>query len=210
MLILKQHSIRKTFRYAAFLILFLVSGCAVKAPEPSADLGARVPLKQCANDPSTQWWARDGFAWSRYSKVMLEHVAFSWGDANDISQQEMDDISAHTHRALEESLSPDFSLVQERGPGVLGVRLRITEVVTSRPFLNVITTAAVFVPLDMGGASIEAELYDGESGEMVAAMTAKKMGTPLQVIGSLSRFGHAKSALDTWAKELKAALVTQP
>lgn len=196
--------------YAVILIIFIASGCAAKAPVPSAYLGTRVTLQQCDNDPSIQWWESEDFAWTRYNKVMLEPVGFSCGDAGDIDQQEMDELSEYAHRAIMDSLSPDFILTRDLGPGVLRIRLRITEIVKSRPLLNVITTTAVFVPLDMGGASIEAEFYDGEKGELMAAMTSKKRGTPLQVLGSLRQLGHAKSALDAWAKELKVALVTNP
>ena len=69
--------------------------------------------------------------------------------------------------------------------------------------------AAVFVPLDMGGAAIEAEFLDSQTNEILAAMVDKKMGSPGKPRG-FTKMGYARAAFEDWAKELKKSLMTNP
>ncbi|MBU1727536.1 MAG: DUF3313 domain-containing protein, partial [Candidatus Omnitrophica bacterium] len=69
-----------------------------------------------------------------------------------------------------------------------------------------LSAAAIGVPLDMGGAAIEAEFLDSETGERLGAIVDMKLGTPLDISGFTS-LGHAKGAFQRWAKELKQALL---
>jgi len=102
------------------------------------------------------------------------------------------------------------TVVNEPGPNVLKIRSIITDIDTSNPALNTLTTVALFLPLDMGGITIEVDFCDAITGERVAAMVDQKTGTPLQFKNGFSRFGHARGAFVQWAKELKLALATNP
>jgi hypothetical protein len=73
----------------------------------------------------------------------------------------------------------------------------------------VATTAAVFIPLDMGGAAIEAEFFDLHTNEQLAALVDRKIAHPLSpgdMIQGLTKWGHAKRAFDAWARMLRDSL----
>jgi hypothetical protein len=103
-----------------------------------------------------------------------------------------------------------YPVVTVPGPQALRIRAAITDIDTVNPALNLRTTVAVLVPLDMGGATIEVEFLDAESGERLAAMVDRKTGSPLKIFSGYSRLAHARGAFDQWADELKLALVENP
>jgi hypothetical protein len=107
-------------------------------------------------------------------------------------------------------LKPEYPVVNSPGPDVLRIRAAIIDIDTSNPVINLATTVAVFVPLDMGGAAIAVEFFGSETGERLAAMVDRKTGTPLQLIGGFKKFGHAQVAFDKWSEALKLALKNNP
>jgi hypothetical protein len=106
-------------------------------------------------------------------------------------------------------LADSHPVTNESGPDVLRVRAAITDVVPAKPALKVATTLVAFVPLDLGGAAIEAEFIDSLSGERLAAMVERKKGSPTDLKGGYTELGHANIALREWAVELKQALKRQ-
>jgi len=78
------------------------------------------------------------------------------------------------------------------------------------PALNVATPWVAFVPLALGGAAVEAEFIDLVSGERLAAMVERKKGSPTNLKGGFTEWGHAKAAFREWAVELEHALKTHP
>jgi Protein of unknown function (DUF3313) len=107
-------------------------------------------------------------------------------------------------------LADSHPVTKESGPDVLRVRAAIIDVVPANPALNVATTLVAFVPLDLGGAAIEAEFIDSLSGERLAAMVERKKGSPTNLKGGFTELGHARTAFHEWAVELKQALKTHP
>jgi hypothetical protein len=160
----------------------------------------------CATEPAPA--PRDTVAqqvaeidWSRYRSAVVEPVLFR--------------ASVPTHApALADSFRTAFVaplteaslLASANARGVLRVRIVVTDVNRSRPLLNVATSALLFVPLDSGGASVEMELRDGESGELKATLIRHSMGTPLKIKGSFSEYGHATAAFRLWGEELREHL----
>lgn len=79
-----------------------------------------------------------------------------------------------------------------------------------RPALNAATSLVAFVPVDVGGASIEVQFLDSETGERLAAGVDQKLGTTIDGIASFQRFGQAQQAFRDWARDLRVALETNP
>jgi hypothetical protein len=92
----------------------------------------------------------------------------------------------------------------------LRVRCAITDVIPVRPALNAITSVAGFVAVDVGGASIEVEFLDSMNGERLAAGVDQKLGSAFGGPASFVRLGQARAAFDDWARDLRAALETNP
>jgi len=190
------------------IIMVLLQGCAAVKPQSSL-MDNKIELKQCKEDASKLWWEKPGFDWHRYNKVMLEPMGIKI-DKKNFKQEELQTAVSGFRKIMIEGLSPEYLVVEEPGPKVLRIRSTITDIDTSNPALNVLTTLALFVPLDMGGAAIEVEFFDSITGERVAAMVDQKTGTPLQLKSSFSRFGQSNGAFGEWAKELKLAFATNP
>jgi hypothetical protein len=82
--------------------------------------------------------------------------------------------------------------------------------VPANPALNVATALVAFVPLDLGGAAIEAEFVDSVSAERLAAMVERNKRSPKNFKGGFTELGHARTAFQEWAVELEQALKTHP
>ena len=202
--------------YGVFAVVILgfisLQGCAKPAGRTDF-LASPVELKPCPESKEKLWWELPGFNWHSYKKVIIDPIA-TVGDAaegeNAPDRAEVLELERYFQKSVAEKLAPEFAVVREPGKDVLRIRPAISRIDRANPLLNVVTTAAVFVPLDMGGASVEVEFLDSLTGERLAAMVETKSGTPLQLVASWSQYGHAEKAMDAWASELKRALVDNP
>jgi len=107
--------------------------------------------------------------------------------------------SAKLVSLLRDSLARDLSAA---GPAPqaalthpLTLNASITSVKSSHPLINLVTIAAVFVPLDLGGANVTAWLVDPKTGRAMVEIEAVGCGQIYQVLGSLQALGQGKIAL---------------
>lgn len=203
-------------RFGVWVILFIglvgLQGCAT-APVPTDYVGRDIQLAPDPKDASLFWWEKPGFNWHQYSKLMLDPVSIQFDNKKGEQQFDPEALAALGRAftaSVVEKLTPEYPTVNTPGNDVLRIRAAITDIDPSNPAINFATTVAVFVPLDMGGAAIAVEFFDSITGERLAAMVDRKTGTPLQLIGGFSRFGHARAAFDQWAEALKSALANNP
>lgn len=198
-----------------FGLIAVLSGCAGTPPN-SGFLKDYSGLKEdIYGDRSLRWWEKADFNWKQYQKVMLDPVVVYYhpeAKYRQIDPEAVTKLTGYFREVVVEELADEFPVVTEPGPDVLRIRAAITEIVPANPAINIITTAAVFVPLDMGGAAIEAEFIDSVSGEVLAAMIDKKLGNPVdpRFYRGFTTLGYAKGAFSAWAAELKEALRTNP
>ena len=203
-------------RFVVLVVLLIgligLQGCAT-APVPKSYFGHNIELKQDPKDASLLWWEKPRFNWHRYSKLMLDPVEIRIEQKTmeqKFDPKELTALGREFTEAVLEELEPEYPVVISPGPDVLRIRAAIIDIDTSNPVINLATTLAVFVPLDMGGAAIAVEFFDSETGEQMAAMVDRKTGTPLQLISGFKKYGHAQAAFDKWSEELKLALKNNP
>jgi hypothetical protein len=194
---------------------FFVSGCAT-TPPGSGFLSDYSKLHEDKyGDRSLKWYEKENFNWNKYRKIMLDPVLVFYHPEAKYRQIDPDAVKKLTdyfRLVVEEELGEDYPIVTTPGADVLRVRAAITEIVPANSAINIVTTAAVFVPLDMGGAAIEAEFMDSQTNEVLAAMVDKKMGNPLdpRFYRGFTTMGYANGAFAAWAIELKKALKSNP
>lgn len=192
----------------------LLAACATTPPAQSgflADYAALKPDKY--GRPGLLWAEKQGFDWKKYRKVMLDPVVVYYhpqAGSKAIQPDELAKLAAFFREAVVNELQGAYPVVAAPGPDVLRIRAAITDVVPASPALNVVTTAVAFVPLDLGGAAIEAEFLDSTTGDRLAAMIDRKRGSSLDLKGGFTELGHAKAAFKEWAADLKKALQTNP
>jgi hypothetical protein len=199
---------------APLAVAALLAACSTTAPAQSGFLSDYSALKPDKYGNSGLLWAeKQGFDWKKYRKVMLDPVVVYFhpqASSKAIQPDEVAKLAMFFREAVVTELQGAYPVVNSPGPDVLRIRAAITDVVPASPALNVVTTAVAFVPLDLGGAAIEAEFLDSMTSERLAAMVDRKKGSSFDLKGGFTELGHAKAAFKEWAVDLKKALQTNP
>lgn len=197
-----------------FLSALMLAACNTTPPAHSGFLDDYSTLKPDKYGKAALLWSeKPGFDWKKYNTVMLDPVVIYYhpeAGSRAIQPEELQKLAVYFHDAVVTELKGSYEVSKTAGPRVLRIRCAITDVVAANPALNVVTTVVAFVPLDMGGAAIEAEFLDSVTGERLAAMVERKKGSPLNLPGGFTELGHAKAAFREWGRELKTALQTGP
>jgi hypothetical protein len=192
----------------------VLAACSTTPPPQSGFLSDYAALQPDRYGRTGMLWAETkGFDWRSYRKVMLDPVVIYYhpqAGSNAIQPEELAKLAADFREVVTAELKDSYPVVSTPGPDVLRIRAAITDVVPASPALNVVTTAVAFVPLDLGGAAIEAEFLDSVTNKRMAAMIDRKRGSSLDLKGGFSELGHARAALKEWAVDLKKALQTNP
>lgn len=192
----------------------LVIGCATATPpHQSGFLDSYDNMVADPSDTSLLWWELNDFNWSDYDRVMIDPITIillADSEGKGIQPEKLTELTDAFRSAVVEQMGGDYPFVSEPGSGVLRIQAAITDVKPANAALNVITTLVAFVPVDMGGASIEVKLVDSNTDRLLATGMDRKLGVPTQVTAGFTSLGHAKRAFEAWAKELHAALETNP
>jgi len=159
--------------------------------------------------------------WSQYTKVLIESVTF-WGDSSSkVSVQDQQQLCSYYYNKLNEDLAKKFQLVDRPGPGVMTVRVALTDPTTATPvlrsvsvvvpqarLLNSVTNLATGSYAFVGSAQSEAEIVDSQTGERLAAAVDKRSGGLSIKNADVWRWGDAQNAMDYWAQQMADRLST--
>jgi Protein of unknown function (DUF3313) len=157
--------------------------------------------------------------WSQYSKVYIAPVTMGLGPNDNVSEQDQQTLSSYYYHALEKDLSKDFTLVHQPGPGVMTVRVALTDATTATPVLR---TISVVIPQArilnavgnlatgsyafVGSAQSEGEITDSVTGQVLAAGVDKRSGGLSIKNADVWQWGDAENAMDFWAQRLATRL----
>ena len=110
-------------------------------------------------------------------------------------------VAAYFHRELWQALSIRYQVVNTPGPGVLRLRAAITDIKTTVPLMN-IHPGTKLLGLGLGGASMEGEAVDSQTGERVLAVVDSRKGgiNPLPSRAAIDTVAHAKEVMRHWVK----------
>jgi hypothetical protein len=199
---------------------FLLHGCAA-APKDvqSGFLEDYSRLQPGPSDGIDKVYSKPGMDLKKYRRVMLEEAQFFLSkEAIDqgLHASELKELSDAFHRAIFEALGTAYPLVTEPGSDVLRVRLAITDIKTSNPAMSGITTvlpvglaisvakkAATGAHTGVGGASMEVEILDSTTNELLVAGIDTFDGSKMS---GLSKLGATKEAFEFWAQRLRVTL----
>jgi hypothetical protein len=138
---------------------------------------------------------------SLYNTIAVGTVAYT-GSANKLNAQE----AAKLESLFRDSLSRDLATVKlNAAPSAtrtMTANINVTNVKRTHPWINVVTIAAVFVPLDFGQANATAEIVDQQTGEVIAELEAEGCGQIYEVIPSLQPLGQSRRALKKAARSI--------
>jgi hypothetical protein len=157
-----------------------------------------------------------------YDKILLDHVVFYFkkdAEGKAINAEDIKELSDAFHKSLVEALSDGYPFVDRPGPGVMRVRIAITDVEPGTPGLDTITAV---VPVGLvintvklgatgesafvGEASVEVEILDSRTNQRLAAAIDERAGAKYKVHEGFSKWGHVKGIFKFWAKRMRKFL----
>jgi len=157
-----------------------------------------------------------------YDKVMLDDVVFFLSkdaDYKGFEANELADLGKAFHQAVVMNLSGVYEFTDTPGPGVLRIRIAVTNLVPSNSVAGTVTTiipvglalsglkkAATGSHIGMGEVSIEGEVVDSRTNEVIGAVIDSKSGKKYKIGKSTSKWGHAVDIFNTWGQNIRARL----
>jgi hypothetical protein len=170
-------------------------------------------LQPGAKDQAVLVYIDPNARWSQYTKVMIEPVTF-WGDASsNVSAQDQQQLCSYYYNKLNEDLSKKFQIVDRPGPGVMTVRVALTDPTAATPvmrsisvvipqarLLNSVANLATGSYAFVGSAQSEGEVLDSLTGERLAAAIDKRSGGLSIKNAGVWEWGDAEHAMDYWAQ----------
>ncbi len=207
------------------LLALTLAACAGTQPiENSGFLGgpeayAKVKTQGRAVD---KIWINPGTDFKKYNKIMLDEVVFylkNNSESKAIHPEDIKELTKAYHAAFVSKLGNEYSLVKTPGPDVLRVRIAIVDIVPSNRALDTITTVlpvGLAVSLvksgttgagtGVGQASMEFELLDSETNQVLAMGKDTYIGSKLNMEAKVEKWGYTEAAFEYWAESLKKGL----
>jgi hypothetical protein len=151
--------------------------------------------------------------WSTYTAVRLEPVTF-WADPNSqvpLATQQM--LTDYAYQKFTAALTAKgIHLTDQSGPGVLVVRMALTDASSATPVLRTISVVVPQARLLSAASSLitgqfaftgsiqtEGEAVDSTSGKREAAWVDKRFGGASIKNANVWKWGDAEKAIDLWA-----------
>jgi len=205
-------------------ISLALAACAItrqspSEPEKSGFLGDYSQLREGEEGEAQLVYLNPDANWAHYDAVLIDSVTL-WRDtdAEELPAEEAQMLTDALYAALHEQLSQDYRIADEPGPGVMRLRVAITEVKGASVVTNTVTSVipqfrllttlggmAAGTAKLVGTAGVEAELTDSVSGERLVAGVDERWGTKA-VRGGIGKWSDAKQAFDYWAERLRQRL----
>lgn len=139
-----------------------------------------------------------------YDKFMIDPVIVHFAPnakGTAIDPAKVKKLADYMTERLRELLSKRYQVVSAPGPGVLRLRIALTDIKKTIPALN-IHPGMKLSGVGVGGASMEAEAVDSQSGERVLAVVDSGEGSFMAIKAGLESLGHAEEVIGAWAERL--------
>jgi hypothetical protein len=198
------------------LLISSMVGCASTKAGPSGFLGDYSKLGPGREGGVNQIYLKEGVDFKKYNKIMMEPVEFYFKDNPEykgIEANQLKELSDAFHQEVAKALEGAYPLVAEPGPDVMRIRVAITSLDKSKPVQSVMTSispATIGISLigkattgewiGVGSASMEAEIIDSQSGQVIGQAVDQRSGGKL---AGFTTLGGAKAAFEFWAKRLR-------
>ncbi len=208
------------------LLMVGLAGCSVtEQSKPSTVmktgfLGDYSQLKPGAKDQALLVYFNQNVNWKQYHSILIEPVQVWDSPDSQVGAQNEQMLSSYYYNALKQDLSKNFKIVYQPGPGVMTLRVALTNATTATPVLR---TVSVVVPQArilnsvynladgsyafVGSAQSEGEILDSVTGERLAAAVDRRSGGLSVKNAGVWEWGDAKNAMDYWAQRVDQRLV---
>ncbi len=225
-----QHQ-RNTLVFICTLItaLCLLGACAThqaKKIDTAGFLGDYSQLKEGDKEEAQLIYINPDADIQSYTSILMDPIRIYASKENNmmnVSSEQQRKILNYADAAVREKLAADYMFVEEPGPGVMRLRIALTEAEGSRVVLDTVST---IVPIGLalsgiqklatgscsfvGSAGVEAELQDSLTGTRLMAGVDRRMGG--KITGKFDKFDKwrtVKNAVDYWTERLQTRLTEQ-
>jgi hypothetical protein len=202
-------------------------GATPAAPPPSGFLGSDYSLLQAPSSsgvPGQQAmlaYISSNGNFASYNKIIIAPVTY-WADPNSsLPANEQQILCNYFFSVLQTTLSKNFNVVTDPGPGTLRFAAALSDASSATPGLR---TISVVVPQAhalnlikygltgtyafVGSATSEAKLTDSMTGQLLAAWADQRFGTAAVKNATVWQWGDADNAMNFWANALDQRLVS--
>jgi hypothetical protein len=187
--------------------------------EPSGFLKDYSKLSPAKDDTEASLvYFPDKTKFKSYTKIWLEPVEVWRGEKSDAKDLDLEDakyVSEYLWARLDEELRKDYTMTRGPGPGVMLFRVGITEAGKGIPVLDNITAlhpGALLLSKGkkalggtesfVGKASVEMEVTDSQSGDVIAAAVDRRGGGKY-AWKAMHRWEDFEAASTYWAKKVR-------
>jgi hypothetical protein len=187
-------------------LLLFADGAAAKPPRYRGELAG---LERAADRGLDELYLRPGAELGRFRSVLVEPVALAEDlETGDYHYEESDlrFVQERFRERVAEELAAGLAPAEEPGPGVLRLRLTLTEIRSNRRPLdrgpeaprNVLSASR-----GVGAAAMQLELRDSVGGELLLAAADRYQGWEFSGNQNLSTtWGDAERAFRAWGRTL--------
>jgi len=230
---MRSQAIRNRSAALAILVLasLALSGCGIIRPTRgrhfedaahSGFLGDYSKLAPREGFDAQEVYVAPKVQWAKYDSIYIESATL-WvkDDSTKIDPKDQKMLTDMLYKSMSEKLGEKFKLAKADGPGVIKLRMALTEARGARVALNTVTTVipqarmvSTIIGLGtdtaalVGAASLEAEATDGITNERLAAVVDSRAGTK-GVMRMLSKWADVEAICDHWGERARDFFAAQ-
>ncbi len=209
------------------LVVMMLASCTstsrMRSTKATGFLGDYTTLHKGDGGEAQMVYIRTGVKWASYNKVMIDPItayAIPGNPLAKLPKEQLNALVGYLHAALREQLGKDFQIVNAAGPGVLRLRVALTEVGAGKPVFGVLSsvtppsiaisalkTAVTGSGTGTGSARVEMEMLDSQTKQRLAAGVDAQSGNKRDFFGNFNKWDDAQDAFDNWAAQLHRRLM---
>ncbi|WP_158814138.1 DUF3313 domain-containing protein [Methylocapsa sp. S129] len=211
-------------RLAVAALCVALAGCASVTPVSYSAIASSSYLAPNPTDASGHIPYRYATIvdWRAYNKFVIEPVVIYRGSDQqfgDMSEQDKASLAAYMQAQFANKLSGRLTLVNQRAPNTLRVRLTLTGATTSTPVIGTLSrfdmAGAVYNGVQtvrdgegaMTGSVVYAvEIFDATTSRLLSAFVSKQYPSPYDIGATVGSLTAAEAGIDKGADALVAQL----
>lgn len=193
--------------FTCVLLTLGLSSCyqASVQTKTSGFIGDYHKLKPVDNDAQTLFYQNPDVRWDSYHSVIIHPVTIFYineGKARKLDEKDVKKMGDYFKKEMTQVIEGRFEVTSKKGPGVLRLRVSIADVKPTNVIANIVSKSLIWIPVDMGEAAIEGEIRDAATGELLAAIVDRKVGSLFSTSLGYTTWGHVKDGFEEWAEQL--------
>lgn len=211
---------------ASISLALVLSACAASrqprgTPEESGFLDDYGELEKGKSGQMALVYFAPGVDWKSYTAVIFESVTL-WpgpdGHLAALSPEDQKMLADYLYTSVHDALAKVTTLTTTPGPGVMRLRVALTEAKATRVLMNAVATIvpqirtvttitglAANTSLTVGGATIEGEVTDSVTHDQLGAFVDERIGQ--RSMRGLGTWSQVDAAFDHWGEQLANRLV---